>query len=99
MSDHLEQVYEAVRQIPAGRVASYKQVGQMTHTYFTARQIGRIMFHAAGIDLPWWRVVGSDRSLPIGKRDARLYLEQRKLLEAEGVQFVGDKVDRAAFVD
>ncbi|MDX6728247.1 MAG: hypothetical protein QOK49_3052 [Baekduia sp.] len=39
-----------------------------------------------GEDVPWWRVVRSDGTLAKGDR-------QRALLQAEGVPFVGTKVD------
>jgi alkylated DNA nucleotide flippase Atl1 len=37
-------------------------------------------------DLPWWRIVRADGSLPKGER-------QRALLEREGVPFRGARVD------
>ena len=37
-------------------------------------------------DVPWWRVVRADGSLAKGAR-------QRALLEAEGVPFLGERVD------
>jgi methylated-DNA-protein-cysteine methyltransferase related protein len=40
-------------------------------------------------DVPWQRVVRADGSLAKGER-------QRHLLEAEGVPFVGDRVDMHA---
>lgn len=39
-----------------------------------------------GEDVPWWRVVRADGTLAKGDR-------QRALLQAEGVPFVGTKVD------
>jgi alkylated DNA nucleotide flippase Atl1 len=42
-----------------------------------------------GDDVPWWRIVRSDGSLAKGAR-------QRALLEAEGIPFVGDRVDMRA---
>ncbi len=38
--------------------------------------------------LPWWRVVRADGSLAKGAR-------QRRLLEAEGIPFRGERVDMA----
>ncbi len=41
-------------------------------------------------DIPWWRVVGSDGSLRIHKRDSMLAQLQRSLLQQEGVPFTPD---------
>jgi alkylated DNA nucleotide flippase Atl1 len=41
-------------------------------------------------DVPWHRVVRADGSLAKGDR-------QKELLVAEGVRFVGDRVDMARF--
>ena len=41
-------------------------------------------------DLPWHRIVRADGSLAKG-------LRQKELLIAEGVRFVGDRVDMARF--
>lgn len=56
----------------------------------TARQVGRIMAGALDNDIPWWRVVGSDGSLRIHKRDPMLAQLQRAYLQSEGVQFTPD---------
>jgi alkylated DNA nucleotide flippase Atl1 len=49
-------------------------------------------------DVPWWRVVAKTGHLPVGKRDPRLGIEQRTLLEQEGVTFDGDLVASDAYV-
>jgi alkylated DNA nucleotide flippase Atl1 len=41
-------------------------------------------------DVPWWRVVAKDGSLPISKRNPALAQEQRDKLQAEGVEFDDD---------
>ena len=83
-------VYEVVRQIPAGRVASYGQVVRMVGRPRNARFVGYALHvnPEPGI-IPCHRVVFKDGSLApgfaFGGED-----EQRRLLEAEGVAFLDD---------
>ena len=90
-----EAVYEVVRQIPPGYVASYGQVARMVGRPRNARFVG-FALHAnpePGI-IPCHRVVFKDGSLApgfaFGGPEA-----QRALLEGEGVSFVGARVDMA----
>lgn len=85
----LQRVYDLVRQIPAGRVMSYGQVGDTVVPPLSARVVGRIMYHASE-DVPWWRVVGKDGDLLIIKRDPQMARLQRHLLAQEGVVFHED---------
>jgi len=82
-------VYALVRQIPRGKVMSY---GQVAHACppLTPRQVGRLMARALDDDIPWWRVVGSDGSMRIHKRDPMLAQLQQSLLQQEGVPFTPD---------
>jgi methylated-DNA-protein-cysteine methyltransferase related protein len=52
------------------------------------RQAGQVLSGCDDPTVPWFRVVRADGSLAKGAR-------QRKLLEAEGVPFRGDRVDMA----
>ncbi len=90
-------VWEIVRQIPEGRVASYGQIAAMipppegvepvAYDRLRARWVGQAM-HAtpSGSDVPWQRVINSQGtiSLPAGSAAAE---EQRARLESEGVGF------------
>lgn len=86
MRSEAQRVYALVRAIPRGKVISYGQAANACPP-LTARQVGQIMAHALSDDLPWWRVVGSDGSLRIRKRDPMLAQLQKSLLQQEGVQF------------
>lgn len=85
-----DSVYEVVRQIPAGRVASYGQVARMVGRPRNARFVGYALHvnPEPGV-IPCHRVVFKDGSLApafaFGGID-----EQRRLLEAEGVGFLPD---------
>ena len=83
-------VYEVVRQIPKGRVASYGQVARMVGKPRNARFVG-FALHVnpePGIT-PCHRVVFKDGSLAPGFAFGGID-EQRRMLEAEGVTFLTD---------
>jgi len=93
-----ERVWELVRRIPPGRVATYGQIALMLappegidspkYQAFGARWVGGAMAGCPD-DVPWQRVINSQ-----GKISERPGAErQRVLLEAEGVHFVNDRVD------
>ncbi len=79
-------VRDRVREIPAGQVMSYGQVGDAVGC--SAREAGWAMNQIADQnEAPWQRVVGSDGYLRIAKRSAAWAERQRALLESEGVTF------------
>ena len=96
MKDDLDELWSVVRAIPVGRVSSYGDVGRALRHPATGFQVGRWMARCPE-DVPWWRVVSKSGRFPIGKRDARLELEQRDLLEREGVEVEVDTVDMEHF--
>ncbi|MBR3159916.1 MAG: MGMT family protein [Atopobiaceae bacterium] len=85
-----DSVYELVRQIPAGRVASYGQVARLVGRPRNARFVG-FALHAnpePGV-IPCHRVVFKDGSLAPGFAFGGEG-EQRRLLLAEGIGFLPD---------
>ena len=80
------QVFALARQVAAGKVLAYGALGARCEPPISGYVCGRIM-NNVGDDVPWWRIVAKDGSLPIAKRNPNLALRQRELLEAEGVQF------------
>lgn len=80
------QVFALARQVPVGRVLSYGALGARCEPPISGYVCGRIM-NNVGDDVPWWRIVAKDGSLPIAKRNPNLALRQRELLEQEGIQF------------
>jgi len=95
---YYEQVWNLVRQIPRGRVATYGQIALMlpppvsvdfeTYKAFAPRWVGGAMAVCPD-DVPWQRVINSQGK--ISERPGAV--RQRQLLEEEGVVFVKDKVD------
>ena len=93
-----DRVYDVVRQIPAGRVASYGQVARMVGEPRKARFVGYAMHASPGMagGVPCHRVVFKDGTLcsgfAFGGSD-----RQRALLDGEGVTFLPDgRVDMEA---
>lgn len=95
---YYEQVWNLVRQIARGKVASYGQIALLlpipngieieSYKAFAPRWVGGAMA-ACPDDVPWQRVINSQ-----GKISERAGAErQRQLLEEEGILFVKDKVD------
>ena len=79
------EILERIRAIPPGRVAAYSDI-----TPHAPRLAGQVLSASLEPDLPWHRIVRADGSLAKGDR-------QKELLIAEGVRFVGDRVDMARF--
>jgi methylated-DNA-protein-cysteine methyltransferase-like protein len=81
-------IYEVVRQIPSGCVATYGQVATLAGLPGHARQVGYALSALPeDTDVPWHRVVNakgeiSRRSCSDGCEDF-----QQQLLEQEGVAF------------
>jgi methylated-DNA-protein-cysteine methyltransferase-like protein len=88
-----ERVLAAVRSIPRGKVCTYGNVAEVAGLPRRARLVGTVLRQTpASRGLPWFRVInaGGRISFPTGS-DA--YLRQRRRLEAEGVVFVGGRID------
>ncbi len=87
MHNNYLRIYDIVRQIPRGRIATYGQVAELAGLEGHARQVGYAL-HAlpAGIDIPWHRVINARGEVSARTRGDSHEL-QRALLEAEGVKF------------
>jgi methylated-DNA-protein-cysteine methyltransferase related protein len=88
--DFADLVLSAVRDIPVGKVMTYGDIAEYAGIR-SARTVGRVLAGDGG-SVPWHRVLRADGSLA-----EHLYTEQRQRLLAEGVRFVGDRVDLKAF--
>ena len=81
------EVLRRVRSVPEGRVTTYGDLSPGA-----PRFAGTVLSECDEPDVPWHRIVRADGSLAKGRR-------QRKLLDAEGVPFSGERVDmREAWV-
>jgi methylated-DNA-protein-cysteine methyltransferase-like protein len=86
-SGRYEKIYEVVRRIPRGRVATYGQVAELAGLEGHARQAGYAL-HAlpAKSNVPWHRVINARGEISL-RRGSDASELQRLLLLAEGVQF------------
>jgi len=88
-----ERVYRLVKKIPRGRVVTYGELARALKLPGGARTAGRAMAGCpGGQGVPWHRVLGAGGRLLIREQVAAL---QRRLLESEGVEFHGSRVNFA----
>ena len=83
-----QSIIAAILRIPRGKVSSYGNVARAAGFPGGARQVAQTLHRARG--LPWQRVVGASGAIKIPGEGG---LEQRFLLQAEGVSFRGRRVD------
>jgi methylated-DNA-protein-cysteine methyltransferase related protein len=76
-----ERVLARIRDTPPGFVRAYGDVSPGA-----PRFAGTVLAACDDPEVPWHRIVRADGSLAKGER-------QRRLLDAEGVPFRGDRVD------
>ncbi len=79
-------VYEAVKKIPRGRVATYGQIAALCGTARAARQVGYALSKLfADSKVPWQRVVNREGMISIENLKVPKE-EQVRRLQAEGVK-------------
>ena len=88
-----KRIYEAVKKIPKGKVATYGQIAKMAGNGRMSRAVGNALHKNPEPDkIPCYKVVNSKGELAsefvFGGRDV-----QAKLLEADGIEVVNNKVD------
>jgi methylated-DNA-protein-cysteine methyltransferase-like protein len=86
-SGTFERIYDVVRRIPKGRVATYGQIASLSGIAGDARLVGYALSALPeGHDVPWHRVINATGG--ISRRSSTEYVKiQRAMLEAEGVEF------------
>lgn len=90
-----ELVYQVVRRIPQGSVATYGQIAALAGRPRGARQVGYAM-HRCPSGLAWHRVINAQGRISL-PADSTGGLAQRRRLEAEGVVFIGGRVDLSVY--
>ena len=83
-----EAVFDAVEEIPPGRVSTYGAIGRLVGV--GPRRVARALSQGGGA-VPWYRVVRADGSMAEPVR-----VRQMELLAAEGVPVRNGKVVLAA---
>jgi methylated-DNA-protein-cysteine methyltransferase-like protein len=81
-----DRIYEVIRQISPGKVATYGQIAKIVGEC-TPRMVGYALAALKpGSDVPWQRVINSQGKISL-RNDGCESIEQRLLLEGEGVHF------------
>lgn len=88
-----KRIYEAVKQIPKGYVATYGQIAELAGDKKMCRAVGNALHKNPDPDaIPCYRVVNAKGELA-GEFAFGGSGVQRKLLEADGIEFIGERVD------
>jgi methylated-DNA-protein-cysteine methyltransferase-like protein len=90
-------IWDVVRQIPKGKVASYADIARLSGFFGQARKVGYSL-HALprGSNVPWHRVINSQGRISLPRTSGH-YAKQKHLLEKEGVVFRKGRVDLREF--
>lgn len=83
MNDFARKVYEAVKKIPRGRVASYKDIARAVGSPRVARAVGRVLKKNYSPEIPCHRVVCSNGRVGGYNKGGRVKI---KILQKEGVK-------------
>lgn len=88
-----KRIYEAVRMIPKGKVATYGKVAELAGNPRMSRAVGNALHHNPDpVNIPCYRVVNAKGELAgafaFGGENA-----QARLLEADGIEVVNGRVD------
>lgn len=88
-----KRIYEAVKKIPKGRVATYGQVAEMAGDKKMARAVGNALHHNPDPqNIPCYRVVNAKGELA-GAFAFGGEQVQANLLRADGIEVIGNRVD------
>ena len=81
-----QSIIEIIRAIPKGRVSTYGRVAALAGNARGARQVVRVLHSSSRKEnLPWHRVVNREGKIALDESQG--HDEQKRLLQAEGVEF------------
>lgn len=88
-----KRIYEAVKKIPRGRVATYGQIAELAGDKKMARAVGNALHHNPDPDtIPCYRVVNAKGELSGAFAFGGIH-SQEALLRADGIEVADDRVD------
>lgn len=89
----MHRIWDTIRDIPTGSVASYGQIAEIAGVPSGARQVGYALRQLPdGHDVPWQRVITASGKIAFEK-GSRPYQEQCKRLMMEDVAVIAGRVD------
>ena len=89
----IKKKYEAVRQIPRGKVATYGRIAEMAGNKNMSRAVGNALHKNPNPDtIPCYRVVNAKGELAKAFAFGGINMQQQ-LLEADGIEVVDGRVD------
>lgn len=83
-------IADTIRKVPRGKVSTYGAIAAAAGYPGYSRYVARVLNQVPG--LPWQRILGAGGRISLPRERG---LEQRFLLEAEGVRFRGRRVNLA----
>lgn len=88
-----EAIYLALMSVPAGKVITYGQLAALAGLPGAARLAGTVLCGLPeDTELPWHRVINAQGKISLQPHSSA-YQKQKQRLEAEGVQFVSEKIN------
>jgi methylated-DNA-protein-cysteine methyltransferase-like protein len=92
-----QSVWKVVSEIPSGHVLTYGEVARLSGMPKAARRVSQALRRAPrGMTLPWHRVINSQGKISFPE-DSSGWLQQKDILENEGVVFLKGKIDLDRF--
>ena len=86
-------IWETVKQIPKGKVATYGDVAMLSGLPGQQRLVGYALHNLpASSTIPWQRVINAQGRISLPRRTGG-YRRQKKLLQEEGVVFSNETID------
>jgi methylated-DNA-protein-cysteine methyltransferase related protein len=90
-----EKIYNIVREIPYGKLATYGQIADLSGLYGKARLVGYALFQVdVTSDIPWQRVINAKGEISYSPARCGADRLQKNLLQKEGIEFdCRDRID------
>ncbi|MBU1298872.1 MAG: MGMT family protein [Bacteroidetes bacterium] len=86
-------IWQTVKQIPRGKVATYEQVAELSGLTGQQRLVGYAMHNLPeDTNLPWHRVINAKGKISFPK-NSKAHKLQRLFLEKESIIFTNEKID------
>jgi methylated-DNA-protein-cysteine methyltransferase related protein len=91
--DTYKLIWQTVKQIPKGKVATYGQVAEMSGFKGQARLVGYALHNLPkNTKVPWFRVINSKGEISFPKK-SKAFKTQKMLIDKERVMFNNNKID------